>query len=162
MRLKEWYGYHFPELGKAVTDNLVFAKLVRMIGIRTKVSELDLSEEVPDEVETEIKEAAMISMGNEITERDEQLIFALADQIIQLDSYRSSLEAYIQSRMLAVAPNLSTMVGETVAAKLIARAGSLLKLAKYPASTVQILGAEKALFKAMKSRKNTPKYGLIY
>lgn len=69
-------------------------------------------------------------MGNDITERDEVLIFALADQIIQLDAYRASLEAYIQSRMLAVAPNLSTMVGETIAAKLIARAGSLLKLAK--------------------------------
>jgi len=92
---------------------------------------MDLSEEVPDEVEREIKEAAQISMGNEINERDEELIFALADQVLELDTHRTSLGKYIESRMMAVAPNLSTMIGETIAAKLIARAGSLLKLAKY-------------------------------
>lgn len=54
------------------------------------------------------------------------------------------------------------MVGELVGARLISHAGSLVNLAKYPASTVQILGAEKALFKAIKTKKNTPKYGLIY
>jgi len=64
--------------------------------------------------------------------------------------------------MQAIAPNLTTMVGELVGARLIAHAGSLINLAKHPASTVQILGAEKALFKAIRSRKNTPKYGLIY
>merc|ERR1711869_146441 len=61
-----------------------------------------------------------------------------------------------------VAPNLCTLIGEMVAARLIAHAGGLTNLAKYPASTVQILGAEKALFRALKKKGNTPKYGLIY
>lgn len=121
-----------------------------------------MSEEVPDDVESEIKKAAEMSMGTEITEQDEAFIFGLSDQIKELDNYRASLAKYLESRMMAVAPNLSAMVGETIAAKLIARAGSLVGLAKYPASTIQILGAEKALFKAMKTKKNTPKYGIIY
>lgn len=64
--------------------------------------------------------------------------------------------------MMAIAPNVTVMVGELVGARLIAHAGSLLNLAKHAASTVQILGAEKALFRALKSRRDTPKYGLIY
>lgn len=64
--------------------------------------------------------------------------------------------------MDVVAPNLTSLIGENVAAKLISQAGSLMTLAKYPASTVQILGAEKALFRALKTRGNTPKYGLLF
>ena len=71
-----------------------------------------------------------MSMGTEITEQDEQFIFGLADQIKEPDNYRASLAKYLESRMMAVAPNLSAMVGETIAAKLIARAGSLVGLAK--------------------------------
>ena len=68
----------------------------------------------------------------------------------------------LQARMQAIAPNLTVMVGELVGARLIAHAGSLMNLAKQPASTVQILGAEKALFRALKTKHDTPKYGLIY
>lgn len=89
-----------------------------------------MSEEVPDDVETDIKEACEISMGTEINETDEEFIHCLADQILELDTYRASLASYLESRMMAVAPNLSTVVGETIAAKLIARAGSLMGLAK--------------------------------
>ena len=64
--------------------------------------------------------------------------------------------------MNAIAPNLTCLMGELVGARLIAHAGSLMTLAKYPASTVQILGAEKALFRALKTKHDTPKYGLIY
>src|ERR1700716_4491190 len=63
---------------------------------------------------------------------------------------------------LAIAPNLTVLVGELVGARLIAHAGSLMSLAKQPASTIQILGAEKALFRALKTKHDTPKYGLIY
>ena len=64
--------------------------------------------------------------------------------------------------MFAIAPNLTAVVGELIGARLISHAGSLLNLAKHPASTVQILGAEKALFKALKTKHDTPKYGIIY
>ena len=83
-------------------------------------------------------------------------------QVISLAEYRGQLYDYLKSRMAAIAPNLTTLVGELVGARLIAHAGSLLSLAKHPASTVQILGAEKALFRALKSKHDTPKYGLIY
>jgi nucleolar protein 56 len=82
--------------------------------------------------------------------------------MVSLALYRKDLFAYLQDKMATVAPNLSTLIGETVAARLIQKAGSLTSLAKCPASTVQILGAEKALFRALKTKGNTPKYGLIY
>jgi nucleolar protein 58 len=162
MRLREWYGWHFPELARIVTDNLVYAKTVKAIGMKHKAAETDLDEIVPEEIREKVKEAAEISMGTEITETDEQFITNLAVQIIELAAYRETLNEYLKNRMQAIAPNLTTMVGELVGAKLIAHAGSLINLAKYPASTIQILGAEKALFRAMKTKHNTPKYGLIY
>merc|ERR1711990_875424 len=76
--------------------------------------------------------------------------------------YRAELFEYLKNRMAAIAPNLTILVGEFVGARLISHAGSLMNLAKHPASTVQILGAEKALFRALKTKKDTPKYGLIY
>ncbi len=83
-------------------------------------------------------------------------------QVLALADYRAQLSDYLKSRMAAIAPNLTVMVGELVGARLISHAGSLMNLAKHPASTVQILGAEKALFRALKSKHETPKYGLIY
>merc|ERR1712212_1358969 len=85
-----------------------------------------------------------------------------ARRVISLTDYRKTLSDYLHSKMSQVAPNLATLIGETVGARLISHAGSLTNLAKYPASTVQILGAEKALFRALKTRGNTPKYGLLF
>merc|ERR1712233_293453 len=85
-----------------------------------------------------------------------------AKRVISLDEYRRQLHAYLSKKMGAVAPNLAVLIGDFVGARLISHAGSLTNLAKYPASTVQILGAEKALFRALKTKGNTPKYGLIY
>merc|ERR1711943_4954 len=98
----------------------------------------------------------------EIAATDLENIGQLADQVISLSEYRAQLSEYLKSRMNAIAPNLTILVGELVGARLIAHAGSLMNLAKQPASTVQILGAEKALFRALKAKHDTPKYGLIY
>ncbi|KAK3557465.1 hypothetical protein QTP70_027932 [Hemibagrus guttatus] len=162
MRCREWYGWHFPELGKIVTDNLAYCKTVRKIGDRTNVAITDLSDLLPEEVEGEVKLAAEISMGTEVSEEDIFNIMHLCDQVIEISEYRTQLYDYLKNRMIAIAPNLTVMVGELVGARLISHAGSLLNLAKHPASTVQILGAEKALFRALKTRRDTPKYGLIY
>lgn len=86
----------------------------------------------------------------------------LCAKVTEITEYRSQLYEYLKSRMLAIAPNLTVLVGELVGARLISHAGSLMNLAKHPASTVQILGAEKALFRALKTKHDTPKYGLIY
>lgn len=162
MRCREWYGWHFPELGKVITDNLAYCKSVRKIGDRTNVAGSDLSDILPEEIEAEVKLAAEISMGTEVSEEDIGNIRHLCDQVVEISEYRAQLYDYLKNRMMAIAPNLTVMVGELVGARLISHAGSLLNLAKHPASTVQILGAEKALFRALKTRKDTPKYGLIY
>nr|XP_020441751.1 nucleolar protein 58 [Monopterus albus] len=162
MRCREWYGWHFPELGKVITDNLAYCKTVCKIGDRTNVAASDLSDILPEETEAEVKLAAEISMGTEVSEQDINNIKHLCDQVIEISEYRAQLYDYLKNRMMAIAPNLTVMVGELVGARLIAHAGSLLNLAKHPASTVQILGAEKALFRALKTHKDTPKYGLIY
>lgn len=162
MRLREWYGWHFPECGKIVTDNVTFAKVVKFIGMRTNTKDSDLSELLPEDIEKMVKEAAEISMGSEISDEDEFNIKELCDQIISLSEYRQSLTEYLKARMMAIAPNLTVMVGELVAARLISHAGSLINLAKQPASTIQIFGAEKALFRALRTKHDTPKYGLIY
>lgn len=163
MRLKEWYGWHFPELGKIVTDNLVYARTIKTIGMRHNTQHCsELSNIVPEDIEKEVRQAAEISMGTDITEDDLVNIFELADRVIELSEYRTSLADYLKFRMEAIAPNLTYMVGELIGARLISHAGSLMSLAKHPASTVQILGAEKALFRALKAKQSTPKYGLIF
>ena len=162
MRLREWYSWHFPEVSKIVTDNVEYAKVCNIIGRRNNINDAKISEIVNDEVEEQIRHAAEVSMGTEILEEDEENIRILCKQIIEMSEYRASLSEYLKNRMKAVAPNLTSLVGELVAAKLISHAGSLINLAKLPASTIQILGAEKALFRAIKTKHNTPKYGLIY
>ncbi|XP_054113771.1 nucleolar protein 58 isoform X1 [Callithrix jacchus] len=162
MRCREWYGWHFPELGKIISDNLTYCKCLQKVGDRKNYASAKLSEFLPEEVEAEVKAAAEISMGTEVSEEDICNILHLCTQVIEISEYRTQLYEYLQNRMMAIAPNVTVMVGELVGARLIAHAGSLLNLAKHAASTVQILGAEKALFRALKSRRDTPKYGLIY
>ncbi|KOX74452.1 Nucleolar protein 58 [Melipona quadrifasciata] len=162
MRCREWYCWHFPELSKIVTDNITFVKTVKVIGTRENAINSDLSDILPEDVEQKIKEAAEISMGTEISRDDVLNIQRLCDEIIGTSEYRAQLYDYLKARMMSLSPNLTVLVGELVGARLISRAGSLINLAKHPASTLQILGAEKALFRALKTKKDTPKYGLIY
>ncbi|POR31746.1 Nucleolar protein 58 [Tolypocladium paradoxum] len=162
MRTKEWYGWHFPELAKILNDNLAYARLIIATGFRTNIAETDLSEILPEATEEAVKKAAEISMGTEITEVDLENIKSLAEQVILYTEYRSQLSSYLESRMRAIAPNLTSLVGYLVGARLISHAGSLMNLAKAPGSTIQILGAEKALFRALKTKHDTPKYGIIY
>ncbi|KAF2873909.1 hypothetical protein BDV95DRAFT_617590 [Massariosphaeria phaeospora] len=162
MRVREWYGWHFPEMAKILNDNLAYAKVVRTMGFRKNARKCDLSSILPEEIESAVKAAAEISMGTEISDEDIETLNALADELIELTEYRLNLSNYLTTRMQALAPNLTALVGELVGARLIAHAGSLMSLAKSPASTIQILGAEKALFRALKTKHDTPKYGLIY
>merc|ERR1719324_2056426 len=133
------------------------------MGMKTKAKDTNFSKvNVPDEIAAEVRAAAETSMGTDITTEDMANIHTLCDRVVELTEYRTSLAEYLKLRMNAIAPNLTYMVGELVGARLISQAGSLMSLAKHPSSTVQILGAEKALFRALKTKKSTPKYGLIY
>lgn len=109
-------------------------------------------------------DAAKSSMGMDISPVDLMNVEIFAGRVIGLVEYRKKMSEYLTSKMAGIAPNLATLIGDQVGARLIAHAGSLTNLAKAPASTVQILGAEKALFRALKSRgkSNTPKYGLLF
>ncbi|VDM58896.1 unnamed protein product [Angiostrongylus costaricensis] len=136
--------------------------VIKTIGMRQNAVDADLSSVLPEEMEAKVKEEAEISMGTDISDLDLIHISGLCDQIIELSQYRTQLFEYLKNRMTALAPNLTCLLGELVGARLISHAGSLVSLAKAPASTVQIIGAEKALFRALKTKKDTPKYGLIY
>jgi nucleolar protein 56 len=166
MRVREWYSWHFPELAKVVTDNYQYARVAVLVKDKSELSEEALpalAEILGDDAKAaEVLEAARASMGQDISPMDLINIETFAQRVISLAEYRKTLGGYLGDKMAAVAPNLSALIGDTVGARLIAHAGSLTNLAKYPASTVQILGAEKALFRALKTKGNTPKYGLIY
>ena len=148
---REWYGWHFPELVKIISDNALYARLAKQIKNKSELTDADLTT-LEDIVQDPIKakqiiDAARASMGTDISEVDMSNIEAFAERVISLTDYRKRLHGYLVSKMHQVAPNLSALIGEMVGARLIAHAGSLTNLSKYPASTVQILGAEKALFR---------------
>ncbi|KAI0179647.1 pre-rRNA processing nucleolar protein-like protein Sik1 [Hypoxylon sp. FL1284] len=166
-KVREWYGWHFPELFNIVSDSLTYSRLVLFIGDKATLSDDKLHEIAAlvnddEEKAQEIITKAKISMGRELAEMDMANISTFAGKVVHLAEYRRTLYSYLVDKMSTVAPNLAALIGEVVAARLIQKAGSLTNLSKYPASTVQILGAEKALFRALKTKGNTPKFGLIY
>lgn len=164
MRLKEWYSIHFPELGRLVKDDVgKYANLVLVIGERKNIDQAKVSEVLNDEELTKkILEAADNSIGRDIDEVDLSRILLMAQRVLDLYNYKNELQQYLHRRMHNIAPNLTSLIGERMGAQFIMASGSLTNLAKAPASTVQLLGSEKALFNAMKKRKNTPKYGMIF
>ncbi|KAL2045512.1 hypothetical protein N7G274_001940 [Stereocaulon virgatum] len=167
MRVREWYSWHFPELIRIVSENHQYAKLALWIGDKERLSDAhkdELAAQLNDDTELaqSIIDVAKVSMGQKISETDMDNVTTFASKVVSLTNYRKTLYGYLVGKMGVVAPNLATLIGEMVGARLISHAGSLTNLSKYPASTVQILGAEKALFRALKTKGNTPKYGLIY
>ena len=141
MRLRENYGWHFPELSKIVQNNEQYAQVFLAIGDKSRLSDDDTHD-------LAIIKAARTSMGRDLSAADMEIVMAFAKRTASLAAYRKQLSNYLGSRMNQVAPNLAALIGDTVGARLISKAGSLTNLSKYPASTVQILGAEKALFRA--------------
>jgi nucleolar protein 56 len=185
MRVREWYSWHFPELKDLVKDNYMYARCAAFIqdkktlclSAEAKAGESTseggeengedklsgLVEIIGDEdVANAVVAAARTSMGMDCSVVDMVNIVNFTQRMVKLAEYRKQLSLYLTDKMSVVAPNLSALIGDTVAARLISKAGSLTNLAKAPASTVQILGAEKALFRALKTKGNTPKYGIIY
>ena len=167
MRLKEWFAWHFPEMTKICNDNAIYARLVNLCDARRDNLTEDLKEEIEaitldEEKAGQILDAVKISMGMDISDQDALQIKKWAERVTELIAFRETLLEFLKQRMSAVAPNLQALIGEMVGSKLIAHAGGLTNLSKYPASTIQILGAEKALFRALKTKGKTPKYGLLF
>jgi len=150
--LREWYSWHFPELMKHVSENYRYAQLASLIRDKSQLTEtsLDAIAEIVEgntDLAQSIIDSAKMSMGQDISELDMENVINFAEKVVKLANFRRELHNYLVDKMNIVAPNLSTLIGEMVGARLIAHAGSLTNLSKYPASTVQILGAEKALFR---------------
>jgi len=149
-RLREWYGLHFPEMERNVEKHESFVKLISEYGLRDKIDE------------KELKQLAKTSMGIDLSEEDEAILKEYATKIKELYKLREHMEKYVDNVLKEIAPNLCQIAGPLLAARLIALTGGLEKLAKKPSSTVQLLGAEKALFRFLHGRGRSPKYGLLF
>ena len=162
-RIREWYSIHFPELNRLIKDHELFEKFVIEIGNKTNISEKNLDIlNFNKREKNKILKARDRSMGAIFEEKDIFEIQKLSKNTLQLHEFRSQLSDYISNLIKEVSPNVSELVGSVLAAKLIEKAGSLKKLAMMPASRIQVIGAEKALYRAIKSKTKPPKHGLIF
>ena len=150
-RIREWYALYFPEM-EVVRNNETYIRLISENKSKDEIIKAK-PEAFPDD---------MIDLEEDINPMDLEIMNDYAKSIHELQKSRKNIENYIDSKMEAIAPNLRLLVGPTLGAKLISHAGGIKRLAMYPSSTVQIMGAEKALFRHLKSGDRPPKYGLIY
>jgi nucleolar protein 56 len=146
-RLREWYGLHFPEL-EVVSGGDAYAKAVAEHGDRKAVM-------------TALK-LEMDSIGSDIEPKDLETVQVLASSLKESYVSKSKIEKYVEERMMEVAPNISAIVGPVIGARLMMQAGSLKRLASMPSSTVQLLGAEKAMFRHLKKGTDPPKHGILF
>ncbi len=162
-RIREWYGLHFPELDRILDKHETYARLIANLGRRENFSADHLEKEgLPKTKADQIAQVAEKSMGADLQDNDLAQIQTMSKDTLQLYDARQSLESYMDSLMEEVAPNTKTLVGSLLGARLIALTGGLTNLAKMPASTIQVLGAEKALFRSLKTGTRPPKHGIIF
>lgn len=162
-RLKEWYGYYFPELSGLLDKSEAYVQLVASIGERSnfvveEIAKMGLSAQRAEN----ISKAARNSMGADFDAKDLEEIRGFSNALIDLYGLRSRIECYLDNLMCEVAPNIREVVGSTLGARLIAITGSLESLSKKSSGTIQVLGAEKALFRSLRTGARPPKHGLIF
>ena len=150
-RIREWYALYFPEMD-VIKNNETYIRLIS----QNKTKE-NIMEAKPDAFPSNV-----LDLEDDINPIDLDIMNRYANSIYELQKTRKEIEQYIDAKMEDIAPNLRLLVGSSLGAKLISHAGGLKRLATYPSSTVQIMGAEKALFRHLKSGDRPPKYGLIY
>ena len=150
-RIREWYALYFPEMD-LIKNNETYIKLIY---------ENKTKEEIIN-AKSDAFPSDMLDIEDDINPEDLSIMNNYAKSIYELQQTRKNIVNYIDSKMDSIAPNLKLLVGSSLGAKLISHAGGLKRLATYPSSTVQIMGAEKALFRHLKSGDRPPKYGLIY
>jgi nucleolar protein 56 len=161
-RLREWYGLHFPELDNIIDSINGYAQIV-VAGKRDGMSDdVFVDAGFPDSKVQMLSLVKQKSRGGDITEENLQIVQNLAKNILALFDLRNDLEKQVDEEMEKIAPNLSAVLGTTVGARILAKAGSLAKMGTMPASTIQVLGAEKALFRALKTGSNPPKHGILF
>ncbi len=161
-RVREWYGLHFPELDNMIDTINGYSKIV-MAGRRDGFTQNTYTDAgFPEEKAEMLSLLQKKSRGGQISDENLVIVQSIAKQILELFELRQSLEKHIESQMQIIAPNISVILGSTVGARILAKAGSLKRLSSMPASTIQVLGAEKALFRALKTGAQPPKHGLLF
>jgi len=161
-RMREWYGLHFPELDNLIDSVNGYSQIV-LAGKRENISKENFENAGFPESKVEmlslVKEK---SRGGDITEKNLGIVQTLAKQILDLFELRKTIEEHIEEQMATELPNITAVLGAAVGARILAHAGSLKRLSSMPASTIQILGAEKALFRSLKTGANPPKHGILF
>ena len=162
-RLREWFGLHYPELDRMLDKHETYARLVVNLGPKENFTAENLEGDgLPKAKAQSLAKVAVASMGADLGEEDMNQIQEVARKVLELYDVRQQLEKYVDAVMEEVAPNTRAVGGSLLGARLIALAGGLLNLAKLPASTMQVLGAEKALFRSLKTNARPPKHGIIF
>ncbi|MHC1627361.1 MAG: C/D box methylation guide ribonucleoprotein complex aNOP56 subunit [Candidatus Nezhaarchaeales archaeon] len=163
-RLREWYGIHFPELGNMIKDHEDFIRALQVIGHRDNIRKQEVLAKlgpIRDKI-SKLLESGSISLGADVLPKDIDIIREAASIALSLYDLNDKLRQYVNEVMGEVAPNLKELIGPVLGARLISLAGGLERLAKLPASTIQLLGAEKALFRALRTGGKPPKHGIIF
>jgi nucleolar protein 56 len=161
-RLREWYGLHFPELDNIIDSINGYAQIV-LAGKRNMFSKQVYEDAGFPENKVEMLSVIQDkSKGGDISDQNLVIVQSIAKQILEMLQIRKEIETHIENEMKTIAPNLATILGTAVGARILAKAGSLKKLASLPASTIQILGAEKALFRSLKTGTQPPKHGILF
>jgi nucleolar protein 56 len=164
-RIREWYGLHFPELEGLVQSINSYADIIIRLGYRDSISINALKQLKISDNENKLRaivESARSSKGGIISKSNIDMLKMLAEEVKRLDSIRDTLTKHLEYEMEHVAPNIKDILGSTIGARMIAKVGGLDKLAVLPASTIQVLGAEKALFRALKTGTRPPKHGILF
>ena len=163
MKAREWYGIHFPELNRLIGEHETYMRLVVELGERGNFTRSNLGKigiQIP--LSSKVSERASRSLGAPLRREDLETIKGVCREILSLYGLRKGVGDYIVSLTNKVAPNTVEVAGPLLTAKLITRAGGLRKLAMMPSSKIQILGAEKAMFRSIKTGAKPPKHGLIF
>lgn len=162
-RVREWYGIHFPELERYISEYPLYFELVSELGARENFTEPALKETgLSDKDAKEIAQAAETSIGADFDDIDIGALRGGVEKIEGLYEARKLVEEYNDGLMSQIAPNIRAVAGSSIGARLISLAGGLKDLARMPASTIQVLGAEKALFRSLHGKGKPPKHGVIY
>jgi nucleolar protein 56 len=162
-RMREWYGLHFPELDNLIQSPNLYAEIVSKAGIRRNITKLMLEQAgVQDRKVEIILDAATRSKGGDASTKSLEILKKIANEVLLESELRRIIADYLEDTMEVVAPNVKQILTALVGARLISKAGSLKRLAFSSASTIQVLGAEKALFRALKSGARPPKHGLLF
>jgi nucleolar protein 56 len=162
-RIREWYGLHFPELEPILDNPDSYAKFIAKFGRRSNITRDGLEKiEFSKEKIEDVLSASERSRGSDLRDEDLKRILELAEEVSHLSRIRETLSKHVEQTMVQLAPNVTGVAGATIGARLLARTGGLEKMAQKPASTIQVLGAEKALFRALRTGGRPPKHGILF